>query len=180
LIYRYRPKTDDDGALIHVPRPVLSADAIALALSRILADEAVEVFGIVCLTTRRTVIGWHEVSRGGLNGASVRIADVFKPAILANAAAIIVAHNHPSGDPTPSEPDLRLTRRLSRVGKQIEIDVLDHLIVGRGRFISLRSLRDSARRLSLARRSPRGAIAINAGLGIGIDIGFPEPPLRST
>jgi DNA repair protein RadC len=82
------------------------------------------------------VIGYYEVSRGTLDSTLVHPREVFKAAILANAAAIILTHNHPSGDPTPSPDDLALTQRLVQAGQIIGIDVLDHVIVGDGRWTS--------------------------------------------
>ena len=73
-----------------------------------------------------------------LNLSLVRIAELFNPAIRSNAAAILVVHNHPSGDPTPSPDDIAITRAVVEAGKLLDIDVLDHLIIGRGRFVSLK------------------------------------------
>lgn len=104
-----------------------------------LGFEPVEVVGILCLTTRLGVICYHEVSRGTLNMALVHPRETFRAAILANAAAIVVGHNHPSGDPTPSPEDHRLTTRLCEAGTLLGIEVLDHLIVaGADRFYSFR------------------------------------------
>jgi DNA repair protein RadC len=68
----------------------------------------------------------------------VRVAELFKPAIQRNAAAIILSHNHPSGDPTPSPEDVTLTRTVVQAGKLMDIDCLDHLVIGEGRFVSLK------------------------------------------
>ena len=80
------------------------------------------------------------VSIGGLNAAVVRVADVFKAAIVANAASILIAHNHPSGDVTPSPEDVRITEMLVDAGKLLDIGVLDHIIIGDTlhRFCSLK------------------------------------------
>ena len=75
---------------------------------------------------------------GSLNTNVVRVAELFRDAIKHNAAAIIVVHNHPSGDPTPSREDVRLTEMLVQAGKLLDIEVLDHLIIGQGRFVSLK------------------------------------------
>jgi DNA repair protein RadC len=69
----------------------------------------------------------------------VRISEILRPAIRANAAAIIVAHNHPSGDSTPSPEDVRVTKAVVEAAELLDIDVLDHLIIGRGRYTSLKS-----------------------------------------
>jgi len=73
---------------------------------------------------------------GTLTSSLVHPREVFKPAILGNAAALILLHNHPSGDPAPSAEDLHLTRRLREVGEVFDIKVLDHIIVGAGRYVS--------------------------------------------
>jgi DNA repair protein RadC len=105
---------------------------------RILQDEPAEVFGILCLTTQHGVIGYHEVSRGQLDCTIVHPREVFKTALLANAAAIILAHNHPSGDPKPSTDDQQLTQRLVDAGLLLGVIVMDHIVVGDGRYVSLR------------------------------------------
>jgi DNA repair protein RadC len=78
------------------------------------------------------------VYRGTLNTVFVRVAEIFKEAIRMNAASIIVAHCHPSGEPTPSPEDVRITERAVEVGRQLDIDLLDHIIVGKGRWVSLK------------------------------------------
>jgi DNA repair protein RadC len=83
---------------------------------------------------------YHEVSRGTLDTTLVHPREVFKAAILANASAIVVAHVHPSGDPTPSGDDLHLTRQLTAAGTLLGIEVLDHIIVGDGRHVSFREI----------------------------------------
>lgn len=90
----------------------------------------VETFRIVLLNTRRKLISIAEISQGTLDTILVHPREVFKVAITANAAAIILVHNHPSGDPTPSEADIRVTRDLIRAGQLLKIEVLDHVILG--------------------------------------------------
>lgn len=143
LTYRYRTRTDANGDVIRVARALDHWDAAAVVLGQLLEDEAVEVLGVLCLTTRRQIICWHEVSRGGLAGTSCQVSDVFRPAIVANASAIVVAHNHPSGDPQPSDDDLRMTRMLCQVGELIGVRVVDHLVVGHRRFVSVRRVHPS-------------------------------------
>lgn len=91
----------------------------------------VEHFQVVLLNTRRKLIDLIRISQGTLDTLLVHPREVFKPAISANAAAIVLAHNHPSGDPTPSEADIKVTRDLIRAGQLLKIEVLDHLIIGR-------------------------------------------------
>lgn len=85
---------------------------------------------VVCLNTRRKPIGFEVISNGTLDTLLVHPREIFKAAILMNASAIVVAHNHPSGDPTPSEADIKITRDLIRAGQLMRIDVLDHVILG--------------------------------------------------
>ncbi len=100
-----------------------------------------ETLRVVLLNTKNQVIKLCDVYRGSLNSSLVRVAEVFKEAVRVNAAAIIVAHNHPSGDPTPSPEDVSVTEQLVSAGKLLEIEVLDHLIIGERRFVSLREKR---------------------------------------
>lgn len=97
-----------------------------------------ENFVVMCMNTRGNVIALHNLYQGSLNSSVVRVAEVFKLAIECNAAHIIVAHNHPSGDPVPSAEDIRMTRELVKAGKLLNIECRDHLVIGDGRFVSLR------------------------------------------
>jgi DNA repair protein RadC len=90
------------------------------------------------LDTRNHILAIHEVYHGSVNSSQVRIAEVFKAAIRRNATAIIVVHNHPSGDPTPSPDDVAVTRAIVQAGKLLEVEVLDHLVIGLGRFVSMK------------------------------------------
>ncbi len=97
-----------------------------------------EQFRVVLLNAKHQVLGVETVSVGGLASSIVHPREVFKRAIRRSAAAIILAHNHPSGDPTPSREDLEVTRRLTEVGKLMGIEVLDHIIIGDNRYVSFR------------------------------------------
>lgn len=96
-----------------------------------------EVFGVLLLTNRHRVIGFHEMFRGTIDGASVHPREVVKLALMHNAAAIIMVHNHPSGDPTPSRADETITRRLKDALALVDVRVLDHIIVTAGETLSL-------------------------------------------
>lgn len=99
-----------------------------------------EAFAVVLLNARHEATGYHIVSVGSLNASIVHPREVFKVAILANAASVVLAHNHPSGDPEPSEEDMSITRRLVEVGDLVGIGVLDHIVVGSpGKCVSFRS-----------------------------------------
>ena len=113
------------------------ADAAALLMDR-LGRESVEVCCLLLLNTKHHVIATHELSRGTLDSCSVHPRDVFKAALVANAAAVIVAHNHPSGDPTPSPDDFTVCNRLRQAAELMGIDLLDFLIIGDGRYHSFR------------------------------------------
>lgn len=97
-----------------------------------------EHFVVLFLDTRNRVTDREILYKGSLNTSLVRIAEVFRGAVRRNCAAIIVAHNHPSGDVSPSPEDIALTRRLVDAGKLIEIEVMDHLVIGQQRYVSLR------------------------------------------
>ena len=92
----------------------------------------------VLMDSRNRVINIPTIYIGSLNAASVRVGEVFREAIRANSAAMIVVHNHPSGDPTPSPEDVQVTRQIVEAGSLLNIDVLDHLIIGRQRFVSMK------------------------------------------
>ena len=113
----------------------------AQILSRYLEHADREHFVALMLDAKNKVIGIHTVSVGSLFAAIVSPREVFKAAILANAASLIVAHNHPSGDVTPSPEDIQVTKTLKEAGKLLDIEVLDHLILGeQGSWASLRRL----------------------------------------
>ena len=100
--------------------------------------EAQEVFGILILNIKNRIVAVHEISRGTLNSSMAHPREVFKPAILHNAASIICFHNHPSGDPEPSREDVELTKRLVEAGKIMGIEVFDHIVVGDEGYVSLK------------------------------------------
>ena len=97
-----------------------------------------EQFRVMLLDTRNRVLATPTVYAGSLNSAMVRVGEVFREAIRQNSAAIIVAHNHPSGDPSPSPEDVNVTREIIRAGQLLDIEVLDHLIIGQQHFVSLK------------------------------------------
>ena len=112
--------------------PVLdNPEAIVRLLREQNLVKNVETFQVLLLNTRRRLIRVAEIAQGTLDTILVHPREVFKAAIAANAAAIVLAHNHPSGDPTPSEADIKVTRDLIRAGQLLKIEVLDHVILGR-------------------------------------------------
>lgn len=94
---------------------------------------------VLLLDTRNRLVRIVDLYRGSLNTSLVRVGEVFRDAIRSNAASIIVAHNHPSGDPTPSPEDVAITRALVEAGRLMDIEVLDHLVIGRNRYVSLKA-----------------------------------------
>jgi DNA repair protein RadC len=127
--------------------PLLDTPEAVAALMREDARlRAVETFQILLLNTRRRLIGVVKISDGTLDTILVHPRDVFRPAIAANAAAIVLLHNHPSGETSPSEADIKVTRDLIRAGQLLKIEVLDPVILGRATqerpkdYMSLREL----------------------------------------
>jgi len=101
-------------------------------------EMAEENFVILCLNTKNKIAGVHTVSIGSLNASIVHPREVFKAALLNNANGIICLHNHPSGDPEPSRDDIEITHRLANAGNILGIKVLDHVIIGDDRYVSLK------------------------------------------
>ncbi|MCR4431473.1 MAG: DNA repair protein RadC [Tepidanaerobacteraceae bacterium] len=97
-----------------------------------------EHFKVILLNIKNHVISVEDISVGSINSSIVHPREVFKPAIRRSSASIVLVHNHPSGDPTPSKEDVDITRRLVEAGKLLGIDVVDHVIIGNGIYISLR------------------------------------------
>jgi DNA repair protein RadC len=122
----------EERPTIHSP-----ADAAALLQYEMSALEQEEL-RVILLDTRNRVMDITSVYRGSLNSSQVRVGELFKAAIRRNCAALVVVHNHPSGDPAPSPDDIAITRAIVQAGKLLDVDVLDHLVIGRGRYVSLK------------------------------------------
>lgn len=99
-----------------------------------------EQLRVVLLDTKHRVIVHKTIYQGSVNQAQVRVAEVFRDAVRHNAVALVAVHNHPTGDPTPSAADVALTAEMARAGQLLDIELLDHLIIGQGRWTSLRRL----------------------------------------
>jgi DNA repair protein RadC len=121
------------------PRPQVKtpADAAQLCIAEMGLSDQEEVRTLL-LDTRNRLLGLPIVYRGSLNGASIRIAEVFRDAIRCNAASIIVSHSHPSGDPSPSAEDVLVTREIVQAGRLLGVAVLDHIVVAQNRYVSLK------------------------------------------
>ena len=124
--------TGEERARIRSPRDVYQL------LAPTLRDERREHFVVLLLDTRNGVMRTRTVSIGDLSSSIVHPREVFQEAIRHGAASLIVAHNHPSGDPTPSPEDGAVTKRLAEAGQLLGIELLDHIILGDGRFVSLK------------------------------------------
>lgn len=98
---------------------------------------------VICLDTKNRVQKIQTLYVGSLNSSLLRVGEVYKEAIRLNSAAIILVHNHPSGDPTPSMDDIQVTRDVAAAGKLLDVDFLDHLIIGQGQWISMRERGDA-------------------------------------
>lgn len=121
----------DKQSALRMEKPLIKKPAdIQALLQGELRDKNKECFILVMLDTRSRLIKCAEVSSGSLDASVVHPREVFKEAISASAASVILAHNHPSGNPEPSDDDIRLTKRLIEAGKIIDINVLDHIIIG--------------------------------------------------
>ncbi len=120
-------------------RPTVNspADAAALVMYEMSALEQ-EHLRVILLDRRNRILETVEVYKGSVNSSQVRVGEVFKEAIRKNAPALIVIHNHPSGDPTPSPDDVAVTRAIVQAGRMLDVDVLDHMVIGHGRWVSLK------------------------------------------
>ena len=121
----------------HYRTPITSpASVFALVQDMQLLEQ--EEVRVVLLDTRNNLIGVHMVYRGSLNTSHIRVGELFREAIKRNAASIIMVHNHPSGDPSPSPDDVAVTKMAVEAGKLLDISLHDHLVAGRNRFVSLK------------------------------------------
>jgi DNA repair protein RadC len=133
LALRFATLEPQERAAVHSPQDVHALLGAEMAL---LEQEHLRV---LMVNTRNQVLGIREVYIGSVKAALVRPAEVFRDAIRSNAPSIIVVHNHPSGDPSPSTEDIILTKGLVEAGKLLDIEVLDHIVIGDRRFVSLKS-----------------------------------------
>jgi DNA repair protein RadC len=117
--------------------PLGSPAEVYAAFGPLMEDLKREVFRVALLDAQNGLVRDVIVSEGTLSASLVHPREVFKPAILESAASVILLHNHPSGDPTPSREDIRLTRQLVECARLLDLRVHDHVVIGRGRFISL-------------------------------------------
>lgn len=127
-----------EASVLYAARRILSPDDAAGLVREFIEDADRERLVIICLNTKNEPTAIHTVTIGTLNGSQVHPREVFKAALLANSAAIILAHNHPSGDPNPSREDVEITKRLKECGNLLGVSVVDHIVVGgEGKYVSL-------------------------------------------
>lgn len=119
--------------------PVADPAAVARRLLPRYSHRVQETFGGIFLDARNRIVSEREIFVGTLNAADVSPRDVFRHALQDHAASVIVFHNHPSGDPSPSPQDIAFTKRLAEVGRALGVEVLDHIVVGANAFVSLKS-----------------------------------------
>ncbi len=132
---RLMVESPEDRPQIRAP-----ADAANLVMGEMALLEQ-EHLRLMLLDTKNRVLQVPTVYIGNLNTSVVRVGELFRYALRENSASVIVIHNHPSGDPTPSPEDARVTERIVEAGKLLDIEVLDHLVIGRGRFVSMKERR---------------------------------------
>ena len=135
IAHRLMASSPEERAVISSPQ------VIANLLMGEMAFLSQESLRVVLLNTRNQVMAVQEVSRGTVNASQMRVSEVFRGAVLENHPALIVVHNHPSGDPTPSGEDAAVTAQLVEAGQILDIEVLDHVVIGEGRFVSMREKR---------------------------------------
>ncbi|WP_199615573.1 JAB domain-containing protein [Paenibacillus alkalitolerans] len=141
-IYSLRQVKEKSGLYELDTKRILSPDTAAEIIRKVLELDQmdVEYFGILTLNNKNEVAGAHILGKGTINTVIATPRDIFKAALMNNAISVILFHNHPSGDPTPSPEDIQMTKRVEEAGQIIGIDVLDHIIIGHeGRFYSLKA-----------------------------------------
>jgi DNA repair protein RadC len=117
---------------------VKDPEAVVKAIRSSIKDKAKEHFKLILLNPRNKIIGISTISMGTLNASLVHPREVFKDAITHSAASVVLAHNHPSGDPDPSEDDIKITKKLVDSGKLLGIEVLDHIVICKNNFCSFK------------------------------------------
>jgi DNA repair protein RadC len=117
-----------------ITSPADAANLLMLEMSHLEQEH----LRVLLLDTKNHVLASPVIYKGNVNTSVIRIAELFREAIRHNSTALIIAHNHPSGDPTPSPEDIRVTRQIVEAGNLVDIEVLDHLIIGQGRYVSLK------------------------------------------
>jgi DNA repair protein RadC len=129
---RLRSEEPDVRTVVHSPGD--AADQLIYEMSALQSEE----LWVLVLDVRNRILKRDRLYRGSVNSSQVRVGEIFREAIRVNGVSVIVAHNHPSGDPTPSPEDIALTRAIVQAGKLVDVEVLDHLVIGSQRYVSLK------------------------------------------
>ena len=137
IAMRYQVETHPERATEDLPS-INCPDDVRRLLGPEMSGLAQEQLRVLLLNTRNQVMGQRVIYQGNVSSAIVRNAEVFRPAVIAAVPSIIVSHNHSSQDPTPSPEDAALTRELVQAGKLLDIELLDHVVIGGERFVSLK------------------------------------------
>jgi len=128
-----------ESSLLYKPRKIQGPEDAFELVRSFLEDADREMFTVIYLNTKNEPTAIHTVSVGTLNSSLVHPREVFKAAVMVNAASLILAHNHPSNDVQPSREDIEITRKLVDAGNILGVQVLDHIVVGSGRFRSMKN-----------------------------------------
>jgi DNA repair protein RadC len=149
-IIKYKTKLTNDGKAVlekevsvnyaGLDRKMNSPEKVVLLARNFLClhEQAEEYLYMICMNTKLELTSVFELSHGNVNSSVVGVREMFQKALLANAVSVIVMHNHPSGDPTPSREDIEVTKRMVKAGELLGVQVLDHIIVGRPGYSSLK------------------------------------------
>lgn len=125
-------------SMTSMERASINSPSDAAALCSDMSTFDVEHLRVIMLNTKSMVLGNADVYKGSVNSSQIRVGEVFRPALQRNAPSVVIVHNHPSGDATPSPDDVAVTRALIQAGKLLDIQVLDHIVVGHGQWSSLK------------------------------------------
>ena len=137
LAMRYQVETQTERATEDLPS-INCPDDVRRLLGPEMSRLAQEQLRVLLLNTKNDVVGQRVVYQGNVNSSMIRPAEVLRPAVMEAVPSIIVCHNHPSQDPTPSPEDAAITRELAQAGKLLGIELLDHVVIGGERFVSLK------------------------------------------
>ena len=135
---RYRVTLVREGSSRNENNIIRTPEDVVSILSAEYEDAVVETALMLALDTKNKVIGIFTISTGSLNSSIIHPRDIFQRSVLCNAAAIILSHNHPSGDPSPSPEDVAMTRAAREAGRILDVEVLDHIVIGHNKFVSMK------------------------------------------
>jgi len=128
-----------EASTLYPTRKINAPEEAAILLEKFIGESDREIVIAIYLNTKNEPVALHTVSVGTLSSSLIHPRELFKGALLANAASLVLGHNHPSGNPEPSREDLEITKRLAQASELLGIELLDHFIIGNGRFVSLKA-----------------------------------------